>query len=254
MNDILVDITMTATRRPSILIKTLDSFYSNMFKPIIDRCRIIINVDPVGDDIQSCELSKIIEIYFERYIIGMPREASFPRAFNWCWNHIEAPWIFHLEDDWELMQNVDVLAMIKCMEDNQDLAALRLSMFPAGETPIDMMKNWNRWVPWCPQAGIYKIKEEERHRIGVCGHPTMFRHAFVKNTLPLMDPEKNPEKQFQGPHREMMDEMMQWCYGVYAKPGDPPAIRDIGREWMAKNNFHKIGNKAFFTNWGRSDG
>jgi hypothetical protein len=60
-----------------------------------------------------------------------------------------------------------------------------------------MMKNWNRWVPW--NGEFYEIKEEERHRIGVCGHPTLFRKKFIDNVLPFLDPTKNPENNSRDP-------------------------------------------------------
>jgi hypothetical protein len=104
--DILIDITMTATRRPAILLKTLDSFFSGCFNPIANRCRIIINVDPAGEDIPSYEMSKIVEIYCQKYSISMPMTASFSKAFKWCWTQTQAPWIFHLEDDWELLKKL----------------------------------------------------------------------------------------------------------------------------------------------------
>lgn len=250
-NDILIDITMTATRRPSILVKTLDSFYSGMFNQIADQCRIIINIDPAGEDMPSYEMSKYVEIYCQRYVIGMPMTASFPRAFRWCWEQSDAPWVFHLEDDWELLKKIDIMDMIRIMEKHEDLGAIRLSMFPSGPTPIDMMKNWNRWLPW--NGEFYEVKEEERHRIGVCGHPTLFRKEFIENALPFLDPTKNPEKQFQGTHKYMVEEVLKWRYGVYAKPGDQPSIRDIGRDWMKQSGLQKQGNKAFFTNWEKSD-
>jgi hypothetical protein len=51
----------------------------------------------------------------------------------------------------------------------------------------------------------------------------------------------------------MINEVLNWRYGVYAKPGDAPAIRDIGRDWMKQSGLQKQGNKAFFVNWEKSN-
>lgn len=242
MNDF--DITITATCRPEILDKTLKSFWENMFWPI--KPRVVINIDPAGPG-DPCKTYDTVGKYFLARLANFPKEPSFPKAFHWCWTNADASYIFHLEDDWELLRKVDIWDMIRIMEINPDLAALRLSKFPAGPTPLDMMKNWNRWVPW--NGTFYEVKQDERHRIGVCGHPTLFRGSFVRQMLPFLDPQANPEKQFQGTNPRITLLMPRWRFGVFSKPGDPAYIRDIGRDWMKKNGLHKAGNKGFFTQW-----
>lgn len=116
------------------------------------------------------------------------------------------------------------------------------------------MKNWNRWVPWNAQDGFYEISHEERHRIGICGHPTLFPREFINTVFPHMKPEMNPEKQFQGTNQAitMLMQRPHRRYGVWAKPGDGPAVKDIGREWMKENGYVKKGAAAFFTEWERT--
>jgi hypothetical protein len=243
-NDILIDITMTATCRPAVLQKTLDSFYVNMFKPIIDRCRIIINVDPVGENVPSYEVAQIAPIYFRRYIIGLPMKPSFPDAFAWCWNKASAPWVFNLEDDWELLVPVDIFAMIGMMQKFPQLASLRIPWFRSTE---NSMKNWNLHFPW--NGHFFECPYERRKAAGFAGHPSLLRGQFVKNCAPLIKTNMNPEKQFHGDNELLVNEVLKWEYGVWGKPNQHRMLTDIGAVWKKNNGFRKAGNKAFFTEW-----
>ena len=53
-----IDITMTATIRPGIVSQTLESYCSKIFKER-DRYRLIINVDPVGEQVKAKEVLKV---------------------------------------------------------------------------------------------------------------------------------------------------------------------------------------------------
>lgn len=247
MKDILIDITITATRRPEILRKTLDTFVQYCFKPIIDQCRVIINIDPIGDNVPSCNVSDLVEMYFDRFIVGMPWDASFPRAFIWCWRQASAPWVFHLEEDWELLQSVDIMDMIRVMEAKPNLAVLRL---PYRKSNENNQKNWTTFYPW--NGTYFECPAGREKELGFCGHPSLIRGDFVRRTTPFMNPELNPEKQFHGNHPIIMDIVKSYKYGTWGKPNDGAYIKDIGRDWMMLNGWVKKGAKAFFTNWERT--
>lgn len=235
---------MTAVRRPEILKRTLYSFYKSCFAPVIDKCRLIINIDPIGDDMASHDLYHIITAYFDHYIMGMPMTSSFPKAFKWTWDHVSAPWVFHLEDDWELLDTVDLCAMIEMMEKFPQLASLRLPFFPSTK---NNMKNWNLFFPW--NGHYFSCPSNLRKTAGFCGHPSLLRGGFVRNCTPLIDISLNPEKQFHGGNNPLIKEVLRWEYGVYGKPNRPRIIKDIGIEWRNANKFKKAGSKAFFTEW-----
>lgn len=235
---------MTAVRRPEILKRTLHTFFMRCFAPVINKCRLIINVDPVGDDIASHELNKIVSAYFKHYIIGMPMEASFPKAFKWTWDWATAPWVFHLEDDWELLTGVDIMFMIELMEKFPNLASLRLPFFPSTERT---MKNWNLFFPW--NGHFFECPVNLRQTAGFAGHPSLLRGDFVRNCAPLINVNLNPEKQFHGDNDRLVNEVLQWKYGVFGLPNHPKVIKDIGGEWRNANKFQKKGPKAFFKEW-----
>lgn len=241
----MIDITMTATRRPELIWKTLDTFLSRYFFRS-NNCRLIINVDPVGRDMRSFEIIELCKKYFQNIICRCPKEPSFPRAFKWVWSQADADFVFHLEDDWELLRFVNLNKMIEIMEINPDLAILRLPWKPTGQ---DSAKNWRYFFPW--NGEFFECLEEHKREVGFCGHPSLIRGGFIRNTVKYIDENRNPEKQFHHGPLELMREIDKWRYGVFAEQNQPPAIRDIGRRWMIENNYRKMGNKALFTNWER---
>lgn len=239
----MIDITMTATLRPEILNRTLKSFKKHLFRDFY--APLFINIDPVGPG----KLIQMFDIFYQYFPpcsvnVNAPSKPGFGRAFKWLWNQPHAPWIFHLEDDWELLRAINPQEMINCLKANPDLALLRLPWKPTG---LQSMKNWRYFFPWNGQ--FFECPKEFKREVGFCGHPSLIRREFVQNTIKYLDETRNPEKQFHHGPPELMAEIDKWRYGVFAKPNEPPAIRDIGREWMVKNSWRKAGNKAFFTQW-----
>lgn len=248
MNNIkepLIDITITATLRPEILFRTLHSFYDRCFQPIAKECRVIINVDPVGhQNVDAKSMLNIVSSFFPHYKIFFPLEASFPKAFVWCWKNTTAPWIFHLEEDWELLQNVDIEEMIRTMNKFPQLALLRL---PYNRSEAKTQKNWSHFYQW--NGHFYECPTERKLELGFCGHPSLIRSNFVRRTWPHIDDRHNPEKQFHHGHANILLTVLDHEFGNWGKPGDGPYIRDIGRQWMVENGFAKKGNKSHFTEW-----
>jgi len=247
----VIVITTTATLRPEILAKTLETFRSNLFTDEALRLfptELILNIDPAGHG-SATSVMEIARAYFPVSAVRCPAAPSFPKAFMWAWltaaQHKTARYVFHLEDDWELMGPVSLEDMIRTIEQTSDLGVLRLPAFFAGKVS---MKNWNIHFPWNGQ--FYECPEDLRIAAGFCGHPSLIRMEFVRNAAPLLEGSRNPEKQFhRGGPSLLLKEVAKWRYGVWGAPGRPPIIRDIGRQWMIKNSMAKSGSKAFFTNW-----
>ena len=66
----MIDVTIPAVRRPEILRKTLDSFFKNLFKAT--PCHAIINVDPVGLEIDSMRVVDVCREYFDEVVFNLP--------------------------------------------------------------------------------------------------------------------------------------------------------------------------------------
>lgn len=238
----MIDITITATRRHKLIKQMLSSFNQDLFH---EHCAgVIINIDPIGPDNGPDEVLSIVRKYFTVRTARMAAAANFAKAFKWVWSHADADFVFHLEDDWELMRPVDLGKMIEIMGNNPDLAILRLPWKP---TDTDSAKNWRYFFPW--NGDFFECPSEHKRVVGFCGHPSLIRGKFVRNTVKYIDETRNPEKQFHHGPPEIMEEIDRWRYGVFAEQNQPPAIRDIGRKWMIENNYKKAGNKAFFTEW-----
>lgn len=250
-----VDVAMTATMRVELLKKTISSFFACMFNGYVDggnRLNLILNIDPIGIDDTPGKIGSYIDKIrhkFNKVIIRHPSEASFPRAFKWVWMNTGADYVFHLEDDWELMMGVDLKDLIHTLEAESDLALLRLAAFHAGTTT---MKNWNKFFPY--NGDYYECPDYMVGSVGFCGHPSLIKAEFVRNTVKFLDENRNPEKQFHSRgNTKIMQEVMRWRYGVYNTPGCPPLVRDIGRKWMVDNGFRKRGSKAHFIQWEKAN-
>jgi len=242
----MIDITITATQRADVLERTLASFKANLFRDA--GVRIIINIDPVGPDVKFKKTLCIAQKYFPVQYIRTPDMPSFPKAFIWTWRQTNSEFVFHLEDDWELMRPVDLDAMIRIMKNNPDLAVLRLPFKPSSS---DSMKNWKYFFPF--NGEFFECPADLKRTVGFCGHPSLIRGEFVQNTARYLNENRNPEKQFHRGHLQIMEEIDRHRFGVFAEPNQGPAIRDIGRKWMIKNNYKKAGSKAFFTQWEKAN-
>jgi hypothetical protein len=241
-----VDVTITACKRPAVLRKTLESFFSKMWNSSdlnTDKFRAVINVDPVGESGSAAETVDVCRDYFIHIIARTPDRPSFPGAFIWCWSQVVAPYVFHLEDDWELLLSVDFCAMKYVMEKDQELALLRL---PYRKADSNNTKQWNVFYPW--NGEYYECPREHVCGSGFAGHPSLIRSEFVKQALRYLNPGLNPEKQFHY-SRVLRHLCLQWKFGVFSAPGWGPVIRDIGREWIAGTKWAKAGNRGFFTKW-----
>jgi len=247
-NEPKVLILICATKRTDVLYKTV----SSMMEKLLWRsaCSAAINIDPIGREFDVPEkIIKIVELFIPVIFSRIAHEAHFGTAFYALWNmaadrHEDYDYVFYLEDDWQLLQDIDIRDMVKILEAEEDLALLRLPQFKSTEVE---MKNWDKFFPW--NGRYFECPDGIRQSVGFCGHPSLIKMEYVNNCAPHILPEVNPEKQFHGGNERLLDEVMKWRYGVYGKPNHPSYIKDLGREWMVKNKFKKAGSKAFFTEW-----
>lgn len=243
----MLDITMTACNRPEILERTLSSFHENMNLKNV-KCRLVVNVDKVGTDAPLKETIEICLNYFRDTKFNFPEIPSFPKAFKWAWSQVEAPYVLHLEDDWELLRPISLHEIIELLDKYEDLALLRLPAFIATE---NTMKNWNKFFPW--NGEFFECPKEIVGGLGFCGHPSIIKNKFVKHIAQFIDTKRNPEKQIKGRNGLLKDFLTSFRYGVYGKPNSPPIIRDLGRKWMIEKGWGKEGSKAWFVRWKKID-
>lgn len=241
----MIEVLMTATRRPEIIERTLKSFRQNMFVNM--PVSVIVNIDPVGPGSNESVINTI-KRWCDLKAVITPAQAHFGRAFKRVWSLAENRFCLWLEDDWELKRHISLADMMDTLSLNPGLATLRL---PWVRTERTYMKNWRYKFPYTMMKGraIFKCPEENKREVGFCGHPSLLNGQFVKQCALLINPELNPEKQFHMKGGPLMDAVDLWDYGVYAEPNQPAAVEDIGRKWMVQNNLRKAGNKAWFQSW-----
>lgn len=253
------DIICTATLRPDLLRKTFDTHWCFLFKENIKKARLIMNVDWVGSKNPNQSINQIFKyissIPFRDIEFNISKSPSFPKAFCWTVSKIKSDLVFNLEEDWEMLIDIDFERMVTLFNLDKKLAHLRLSMFRSdyveGEDILwegrvikqHQMKTWNKFIRW--NGEFFEIPQNLKGTIGWAGHPSLNRSDFLKGMVESIDCSKNHEKQIKGNHPLIVGSN----FGVFHPFDSSPAIKDIGREWMAKNNFKKKGAKAFFTEW-----
>jgi hypothetical protein len=262
MKDYKLLIIIPATMRIEIVEKTMQSFKEGMFPKLIDRrymidgktknkiaLEAILNVDyvgEVGDDLyDDYDITLAVNKYF---FVGFCKYkldgCSLISAFRWLWKMAagsDADYVFYLEDDWLLLEEIDPFAMIEVMENYPNLATLRLPFCP---TDLQYSKNWKHKFWW--NGRFFLCPKDERKHIGWCGHPSLVNPKFIRETLPLLDPCFCPERQMKGFGENDLSKIInKWDYGVFGIPSGPAYIKDIGREWRKEKNIKKCTNTAW---------
>ncbi len=245
----MIDICIIATRRPELLERTLNSFKYKLFCKEgrggfeESNYRLIINVDPVGEDVSSESIVDIARSYFPNVVCRISDIPNFPQAWIWCWLQVKNRYVFHLEEDWELLRPLNFAQMIGIMELNPYLVHLRLSTWRSE----DKLKQWKWFLEH--KNGYYQVPNDVKGTIGFCGHPGLCTDWFVQTCLTYINPSANPEKQIKWRNKELWKHIGDYEYGVFQEPNSPASIKDIGRKWMVEHGFQKKGNREHFIEW-----
>jgi len=225
----MIDITMTAVIRPDVLNLTLSSFCRKMF---IDKYsyRLILNVDPIGEKKDQKVMYDVASKYFKNIVVNYPTEPGFTKAVIWCWSNVISDYVFHLEDDWNLLVPINLKSMVRILDKTPDLASLRLNKLNT------IVRRETEFV-YCPKLSL---------------NPSLIRGKFIKGVVPLMVDNFNPEKQLRiGFNNERSDYISKWKYGIYIKDSRHRTVLDIGRTWMRQSPYKK---KTGFMSWKLKNG
>ncbi len=200
--------TTTSLARPDILEKTYDSFSKNI-KQDLKEFTLFINVDPVPNNIRQKEIIEVANRYFNRVICNLPKEPNFTKAVSWCWKSAAAfPFIFQLEDDWVLEQEIDLNTLLYLFKNNPRLLQVVLRAYPY----------------------VYKK---------VVLSPSIIANKFFIAFSNNFDYTINPEVQLR--NESILRIQQENLYVV----GNTPIVSDIGRGWLKKEGLVKP-IKSFF--------
>lgn len=242
-----IDITTTTVNLPgrlNLLRRTLFSFHDYCFGHNNIEFRSITNIDNnynYTSHTYTSEFIEVLESHFDTMSINVTSEPNFPKAQAWVWSQVETKYFFNLEDDWKLLRKVDLNDMIRIMEENRNLALLRLPVWNAEEKRT---KQWNLHFPFRDEFFICPYRDVRD--AGFSGNPSLIRKKFIDEVLKLIDYKKCPEKQIHS-----MDFVQKWDFGVYQKPLEERAIKDIGGKWRLDNGLKKNQKDYYFTHWVR---
>lgn len=235
-----IDIAMTAVIRPDILDGTLKTITQKVCK---DRegFRLIINIDPVGEKIKPMKVIKVAQRYFDDIIFNIAEEPSFPKAVKWVWSQVTAPYVFHWEDDVNILREIDVDHMIKILKDNPKLSSLRLYR---DKIPANKKGFYTFNCHWTYHKEGFYVARDWKKQFGL--NPILIKSEFIKEAVTRMVDHINPEKQFRYSQKYMRPLIQKWQYGIYANPGDTRIIDGRkGQKWKDKLGIDKPKGTTF---------
>lgn len=231
----LVNITITATLRPALLDRTLQSFCSNLFRESKKyRFRLVVNVDPIGENVDPGEVVFVCRKHIKDVVYRVADKPDFPGAVIWCWSQVEKGFVFHLEDDWVLKRPVNLSHMINCLRKCSSFGSLRLS-----KADVSLKARYYRRVVDVPSVVLYTENKTSLN-------PTLFDGGFIQNLVPLMDPNRNPEKQLRVSKLPRGKYLSKWKCGIYLGAGTESLVVDIGRRWIRRTSY---GKNPGFVRW-----
>ena len=235
-----IDITMTAVLRPEILKETLDLINKNICYKDPNRFRLIINIDPIGENVKPEKLVKLAKKKFKNVVYNIAKTPSFPKAVKWIWQQTTAKYVFHCEDDVNILRKININDMISILDKYKELSSLRL--FKEKTSKRKNMRIFNcQWK--YNNDGFYQANDWKK-QFGL--NPILIKQEFIKEAVSLMVDNINPEKQFRYSQEYMRPLIKKWKYGIYTKPGEERLIDGRkGQRWKDKIKLDKPNGKTF---------
>jgi len=239
-----IDIAMTSVIRPKIVKRTLETFTKRVFKEK-GSYRLIINIDVVGENHIPQVVLEMCYKFFNRknVIYNISPKPSFPNAVIWAWNQVESDYFFHLEDDWQIFRDVDISRLIRIMKKNNSVASIRFCN--------RKLKSYTKRI--VEVSGLFFdvhdgfcISKSPGNSFSL--NPSLIRTSFMKEALPLMRRDVNPEKQFRRKDPILSQLVMKWDYAIYGNPGDHALVDGKrGRYWREKMGYNKPSKNQFLS-------
>lgn len=245
-----IDIAMTAVLRPVVVERTIASIVRQICGSDIDRFNLVINVDPVGEDVPQSVIVDIAKKYFPNAICNTPKKASFPSAVRWVWNTVSTPYVFHTEDDFEIVKHLDINHMTCILDRHPRIGSLRLCRGVDWDNPYDDMhgdKIKRGKCLWIYQEDGFFLSPNWIGQFAL--NPSLMRLEFMRGITPFFKEGIDPERvTFFSPHvrkvlnkkevNQLSKHLSSWRVGMYAVP---LSLRDQGRPWR---KIHHLGKSS----------
>lgn len=214
---ISLEFVTTACIRPSILYQTYYSFTSFLKGVDFKTSTLYLNIDPVPDGNPE-DMIQVAKQFFGKVIPNTPSSPQFTKAVKWCWSQPKGNFFFYLQDDWLLIEDIDIQELISKL--NTKLDNNKLS--------IGVSLRWRR----------------RQHPFSVTLTPSLYLTGWGKKAAYYMKDSINPEI---GCRKYIPVN----CSG-FQFPHNPPnvVLMNIGRKWREERNI--ITNSSchkYFTGW-----
>lgn len=253
---ICIDITITATLRPAIVRRSLDSLKRLLLDEIADafEYRAIVNIDPIGEPgVTQADVEDIYRRFFTECQVFTPPTPSFPLAVKRVWEHAESPIVFHCEDSKMLTRPVPLERVVAAFDSIGPLAAVSLRALDTQAFP-DLEYRLESY------SGIYITPFFQR---AVALLPSFFRGVYVREMASYMREGASPEKTIRAHEKQLGATLARsvrttsekYQYGFVGLKGDgqDPYFENIGRVWRAQHRFTK-GAGGITGTWVRPEG
>lgn len=250
-----IDITTTATLRPEILEKTFSFFWEHIFSHYDYDYRLIINVDPIGDESYSQEdVLDVAKSFFSHINYNFPDKNSFPKAVKWVWSHSYSDYVFHLEDMWLISEFANLSHLVHILDNYSEIGCVNLYKYVLSDG--------------APKPNFYRYNDKQDRKLFLqirnpLLSPGLHRGSFVRKISKRMNSVDNPELQIWGDKKVPNDHkassrlrraLGSYDYAIYAgnwklpfwNCARYPVDMYQGRRWKKKYGFYKETN---FTPW-----
>ncbi len=230
-----IELTIVATRRPDLLAATMESFQARLLKNFTIS-RVAINIDPLWGDEQDEEKCRQIMLgHYPECVIYTPEKPGYAAAVERLWSNSSGEVLFHLEDDWNLAEDID---------------ASILGIFSDPLTAeISLMckeKNWD-----IGKRGVYHYAKIKYALFGLelplrrkvpsfTVSPSFIRGDFARHWAKLMDLSLDPEKQARSSKNPALTRYVAAFRNyIYTGKSVYNIAVDIGRNWRDTRNIKK---------------
>ena len=211
MDNITIDFITTACNRPELLNKTYSSFVSKLKGINFMKSTLYINIDPAPNNNEFSKMVEIAKRFFGNVVVNNPETPNFAKAVKWCTSQTKEKYVFYLEDDWTLSQDINIQDLIKILENDSTIKKVQLRNKHVSNN--------------CPG---------NKDRFGL--PPGLWDAEFLRNFSKTMNGNINPESQIVQYQRNLRKEGTEVKKVIY---GDEIIIHDIGRWWLKQNKLKR---------------
>ena len=210
----MIDITMTACSRPKLIEKVFISLKKYM--PDIEL-RLIINIAKAGTgNYTQYDVIDVVKRYFSNFIVRVQNNSNQTDGLFWAWNNAQSSFVLNWEDDWELLQHIDLDKLISYFDKHISLASILLLR---KDKPNEGFSN--------------KLDDNLYERYAYLGGPpSLIRHQFMKKVLSYMKSDEHFNQTIKC--SQIRELLYKWRFGVYA-PDNLACVRDLGIIWKQEN-------------------